>query len=687
MQHKQKAIKSRKSDWSQVSRRQFLQGALLSSTGLGLGMALHGCTENGQSQAIAESGQAPQGQIDGRRVVILGFDGMDPRIVSDMMEQGELPHMKSMLDQGGQFQNLASSNPPQSPTAWSSFATCQSPMNHGIFDILRRNASNYLPGLGFGSMSPPELSPLGHVTRPPTYENFREGVNFWKVASDQGLRVKSLLVPYAYPPDELNESSRMLCGLDVPDIRGTQSTYFYFSDALETEERVSGGIRMPLSFDGDQAQITVPGIANPNLRNSFATVDLDMSVDRDAGQLRLTFQEQAVTLHAGEWSDWMQWTFSLTNQYDVHALSRFYLISAGDEVALYMTCLQMHPQEPMIPISEPESYSDSLVQRYNYFKTIGWAYDTKALQQGDMNNEMFIEDAWQSMAWKERLLLDELSEGGFDLLMAGWTVSDRVSHMFWPYRDSRHPFYTPELNAQYGRVIEDCYQRLDETVGKVLERLRDDDLLMVMSDHGFHSYHTEFSVNTWLIRHGYLAVKDQDDPETAATEDRYLMGFDWSRSKAYGLGLGMIYLNLEGREGQGIVSASEKGQLMAEIREGLLAERDPETGEPIFSEIYTYENPEGASVEHAPDLLLGYHPGYQTHKASAAGSAPQEVYAPNEDQWGGEHAASDVALTPGILFSNQPLQENAAIIDLGVTSLRYLEVDAPVEYEGKSLLV
>jgi len=669
---------------STISRRQFLQGSLLTGTGLAIAGGLQSCTENNQTQALSDVEQHLD--LNGRRVILLGFDGVDPGIVADMMEKNELPNLQRLLESGGQFQPLASSNPPQSPTAWSSFATCKHPVNHGIFDILRRTPANYFPGLGFGSMSRPELSSQGHLIAAPKYESLRKGVNFWKVASDQGVRVKSVLVPYAYPVDDLNDASRMICGLDVPDIRGTQSTYFYFSDELKSEERVSGGMRIPLSFSDGLAQVDVPGIAIPNLRDTFAKVEMNLQIDRQAGTLEIAFQDQSATLLEGEWSDWMAWRFDLTNQYQVHAISRFYLIEAGDQVRLYMTCLQMHPQHPMIPISEPETYSSELYDRYDYYKTIGWAYDTKALQQGDMTNDMFLEDAWRSMAWKEQLILDELDRGNFDLFMAGWTAPDRLSHMYWPYRDPRHPFYTAELNEKYGRVVEDCYKRMDETVGKVMDRLGPDDLFMVMSDHGFHSFHTEFSVNTWLIRNGYLVVNGQQNPETAATEDRFLMGFDWSRSKAYGLGLGMIFLNLQGREGQGIVAEEDAPALLQEIRKKLLAERDPETGEPILNEIYINVNPVGHASEDAPDMQLGYHPGYQTNKASASGAAPPAVYSPNEDQWGGEHAASDVALTPGILFSNIPLREDAAIIDLGVTALNYFGMTAPENFEGKSLL-
>jgi len=227
---------------------------------------------------------------------------------------------------------------------------------------------------------------------------------------------------------------------------------------------------------------------------------------------------------------------------------------------------------------------------------------------------------------------------------------------------------------------------MDKTVGEVLPHVRPDDLLIVMSDHGFKSFRRAFSLNTWLVRNGYLAVKNQADPAAAATDEKYLMGYDWPRTKAYGLGLGSLYLNIEGREGYGTVKPKDAPALLDEIKQKLLAVTDPATGEKVFSAIYT--QPEvytGLSQLDAPDIQLGYADGYQTSKASAAGAASKDVFSPNDDKWSAEHGSADYATTPGVIFSNMKLAKGA-ITDLGVTALAYLGLQAPIEYEGKSLL-
>lgn len=629
-------------------------------------------------------------QASAGRVVILGFDGVDPGVASTMIEAGELPNL-AKLKTSGSFQPLGSSNPPQSPTAWSSFATCKSPLNHGIYDFLRRDPKTYIPAPGFGTATPLALDASGKPVKAPSYISNRKGDSFWKAASDQGLKVKALLVPFAYPADDLSDECRMLCGLDAPDIRSTQSTYFAISTAFPTEEQVAGGVHLPLKLIGGKATVAVPGIRKPGT-NGFVTVPLDVAVDAPAKSIALTVQGKTATIKEGEWSEWVEWTFALSPAYSVRAISRYFATEVGDNVRLYMTCLQMHPEAPYIPISTPGTYAGELAKSKGLFKTVGWEYDTKALEHGDMTEEMFLDDVKRTMAWQEQLVLDEIDAGNFDLLIGAWTATDRVAHMFWAYRDPKHPRYTEALNKKYGRVVEDTYIKMDGIVGKVVERLQPDDTLMVMSDHGFHSYRKGFSVNTWLVRNGYLAVKGQPDAAAAFTDTKFFVDretkgytYDWSKSKAYGLGLGMIFVNRQGREKEGIVAAADAPALIEELQKKLLEVTDPETGEKVFRAIATNPKPEGAAVQDAPDLQLGYAEGYQTEKASSAGAAPKALFQVNDDKWSGEHASSDPAFTSGILFSNKPLKSGATLLDLGVTSLELLGAKVPADYEGKSL--
>ncbi|MDZ4861334.1 MAG: alkaline phosphatase family protein [Candidatus Hydrogenedentes bacterium] len=633
---------------------------------------------------------APAGVKKGR-VVILGFDGVEPTIVDTMLDAGELPNLAKLRDTGS-YARLTSAIPPQSPSAWSSFATCKNTGAHGIYDFITRDPSRYGPRKGFGSSEHAKLGPDGAVTEPAKFVSLRKGDSFWKIADQQGLKCAALLVPFAFPAEDLAQGC-MLCGLGVTDIRGTDSTYFSFSESHAAPENVAGGILLPLSFTDNVASVTIPGARNPlkpyGSPEGFVQVPLEFTVDRGAKKVSIKTPAETLELAENEWSKWIEWSFEVSPKFTVKAISRFYAMEAGDQVNVYMACLQFHPKAPYIRLSTPETYSSELMDKYGLFKTIGWSFDTHAVRKDALSDDAFLEDVANSMTWNERLTVDEMDRNVHDMVIAAWTGPDRVSHMFWRFRDQKHPLYTEAGAKQYGRAVENTYKAMDGTVGKVMAKLAPDDLLMILSDHGFKSFRKGLNVNTWLVRNGFLNVVGQTDPATAYTtkDQSFLSGFDWTKSRAYSLGLGSIFINMKGREGQGIVSAEDADALAGEIRQKLLAFTDPETGEKLFDAIYTKEVFTGAASADAPDLQLGYADGFQSSKATVSGSAPEALLEINDDKWSGEHGSSDVANTPGIFFSNKKINtEKPGIIDLGVTALHYLGAAVPTDLEGKPLL-
>lgn len=657
-----------------VTRRSFLAGAAA-------GIAATGVFSIGRARAQNKG-----------RVVILGFDGVEPAIAQEMMDQGQLPNLKRLAGLGA-FARLGSTIPPQSPVAWTSFTTCVNPGGHNIFDFIRRDPkAKYgpLPYVGTGKLENPRVGSDGELAELPVAVAYRKGTAFWSVADEQGVRSRIFNVPFAFPPDPLKNGT-MLCGLGVPDLRGTTSRFVLLGDSFppgKADDDVSGGVRIPLTFDGaDSATVEIEGPRDERHTFSdpgaFVKQPLTISVDRKAGRGKATVGNGgSVELAQGEWSEWVEWTFPLTMGYAVHGISRFYPLEIGDRVRVYMSCLQFHPEHPYVPMTEPAGFSEDLADRYGLFKTIGWAYDTHALRQDALTEEAFMKDVEHTMSWRERLTLDEIDRGDFDLLVSAWTATDRVGHMFWRYRDPKHPLYDPEGAKRWGDALERTYIKMDEIVGKVMAKLTDDDLLMVLSDHGFESWRTGFSLNSWLQENGYLAVKDPK-----AAERGFLMGIDWSKTKAYTVGLSSLYLNLQGRESQGIVATDQADATVAELRDKLIALKDPGAGKSVFSGLYTRADYKGEAMDEAPDMSLGYDRYYQSSKAAAKGAVGGELFEPNADKWSGEHAASDAAWIPGVLFCNRPLaKDEPNIIDLGVTALRFLNRDVPSGYEGEGIV-
>ena len=144
--------------------------------------------------------------------------------------------------------------------------------------------------------------------------------------------------------------------------------------------------------------------------------------------------------------------------------------------------------------------------------------------------------------------------------------------MFWRLIDPHHPEYDAALAAQYGSALPEFYQQIDQVLGEVMQRMDDHTTLLVLSDHGFAPYNRSFNLNTWLLNNGYITLKSEPNPD----QNQAFANVDWSHTRAYGLGLNGLYLNLKGREREGIVEPGAAADaLLKEIKEKLLAVRDP----------------------------------------------------------------------------------------------------------------
>ncbi|MBI3119899.1 MAG: alkaline phosphatase family protein, partial [Candidatus Hydrogenedentes bacterium] len=484
----------------------------------------------GQACSVQPSVERPAG-----RVIILGFDGVDPSLVDKMLAAGKLPNLAALREQGS-YRRLQTTTPPQSPTAWTTFATCLSPGNHGVYDYLARDPRMYQPIPGVCYSLPPVFFPDGGLRSPAKAFAIRKGTPFWQVADSQGARCKVLQVPFAFPPDAL-QHSLMLCGAGVPEVGGLTTHFCAFSTSFTAEqlaEDLGGGERIPLELHEGKASVEVPGGPDgldPQQR-SRGTVPLSVSADLANRRLTLEFQGRQVTLAEGQWSPWLEWLLPLTGQYAVRAIGLFYVLEVGPEVRFYLRSLQIHPEEPFLNFSTPETYAPELAKRYGLYKTLGWAHDTTALRRDALNEDAFLEEARVQDAWLERLTLDELDAGKGDLLIAVWTSPDRISHVFWRFTDPQHPLYSAEGAAKHGGAIEESYARVDRITGEVAARLHPEDLLLVLSDHGFHSFRKSFNANTWLLENGYLVLREGVAPGAG---NELLRNVDWGRTRAYAL--------------------------------------------------------------------------------------------------------------------------------------------------------
>ena len=628
----------------------------------------------------------------GRRLVILGFDGVDPRLLSRWVEEGHLPHLKALAERG-EFRPLASTNPPQSPVAWTTFATGTGPARHGIFDFVERDPATYLPDVGTGGVRPPRfLWGLFRTAHAEAYSR-RQGTPFWEVAAAHGVRVTVLRVPYAFPPDRV-PGGRMLSGLGVPDLLGTNSTFTYLASDLEpgTHADPGGGRLFSLLLRGDDAEADIPGPPDPRGDGRPPLpLHLGFRVDRAAGTVTVRFAGREERVPRGGWSAWYAFRLPVVAPLglplvSVAGLCRFHVVSA-EPLRIYLSPLNYAPSAPFVPISAPPGYAGELAAALGPYKTVGWSEDTASLNAERVDEEAFLTDLHRTMDEVRASTLHELERPDWDLFVSAFTQTDRVAHMFYRLLDPTHPRYDPVLAARYGDAVLRVYERMDAIIGEVTERLGTDATLLVISDHGFHSYRTGLNLNSWLRDHGFLV---QGNVRAAEREADFFPGVDWSRSRAYALGTGQIYVNLRGREGKGIVApGADYDALLDAIARGLEAEVDPATGDHIVQKVY--KGPDifpGAPPARRPDLQVAFREGYRTSWRTPLGGIPAALLEPNDKKWSGDHAASDVADTPGIILSNRALRAgvDAAIVDLAPTALAYFGVAVPPEMEGHALL-
>lgn len=208
---------------------------------------------------------------------------------------------------------------------------------------------------------------------------------------------------------------------------------------------------------------------------------------------------------------------------------------------------------------------------------------------------------------------------------------------------------------------------MDGILGGVMASLEEEDVIIVMSDHGFDTFRRSAHINSWLMSNGYLALKDAN----ATSGRELLIDVDWSGTKAYAIGFGAIYINQKGRERDGIVNpGAETESLKNEISGKMKAWTDVKYGKPVANRVYSREEIFWGPYERdGPDLYVGFNIGYRTSWQTALGAVPGVLIEDNLKKWSGSHLF-DPNLIPGIILSNRKIEkENPSILDIAPTIL------------------
>ena len=408
-----------------------------------------------------------------------------------------------------------------------------------------------------------------------------------------------------------------------------------------------------------------------------------MDVDPLNAVARIGLQDRQFVLKEGEWSGWVPVEFQLMPLIgNVKGICRFYLKQAHPRFQLYVSPINIDPENPALPISTPTNYSSDLAKQIGEFHTQGIAEDTKALTDGVLDDKEFLEQSHTVLAEHRRAFDVEFPKFQQGLFFFYFSSLDLNAHMLWRLTDPQSPAYDAGLAARYGSSLEEFYEQIDQVLGEVLPKVDDNTTLLVLSDHGFAPYRRSFNLNTWLLNNGYTTRKEGASGDASEP----FADVDWSRTRAYGLGINGLYLNVRGRERDGIVDPAQADRLLREIREKLLAVRDPKDGSQVITRIdLASEVYQGPYARTGPDAIVGYNRGYRAGWKTILGAFPADVLEDNTNAWSGDHCM-DFTKVPGVLLSNRKVEAQApALTDIAPTILAEFGIAKTKEMMGQSV--
>ncbi len=655
---------------------------------------------------VVLAGCEPENPSYPQKVIVLGIDGMDYGLTSKLMSDGRLPALAKIAERGG-FKPLGTSIPPQSPVAWSNMITGANPGQHGVFDFIHRDPASGNLLSSTAQLAPPKPLPiLGHSMDEITFFGYRWPLRsthlvinrhapaFWEYITERGIPAHVFRMPANYPPSS-SSGAHYCCLSDMGtvDIRDTLGTFSYYSSDPEERakriDRAAGSFQFMEEKD-DQLAGRFIGPMNPfvvqpkeaagaRARPPIAEVPFTIYRDPVEAVADIRFGDTDVILREGEWSDWYPIEFEMIpHAMSLKGICRFYLKEVHPHVKLYVSPINLDPQEESWEIDQPEDFSTVVSDSVGRYYTQGLPEDTEALINKVLSPDEFLQQTELVLQERLRLLDFAMDHYGGGLFFFYFGSTDQISHMFWGARSSDHPGITPEFHAKYKNLVEELYVRMDGIIAKVAKRFPDA-VLMVISDHGFGEYRRRFNLNTWLRDNGYAKMRRPDIPKMAGN-------FDASGTRAYAVGFNSLYINLKGREARGVVSPAQKQALMDELTTKLKAFRDPDTGAKVIEEVYqTSKTFSGPMLPWGPDMVIGYALGYRSSGESAMGVFSNKLVEDNTRAWNADHMNAPY-LVPGVLFCNRKIVvENPDLVDIAPSILARFGIAKPSPMEGRDL--
>ena len=642
------------------------------------------------------------------RTVVVGFDGLDATLTKALIRAGLLPRIES-LSRGGRLCQTRSSTPANSAVAWASFNTAANPARTNIFDTIRRSEGTYAPRpAGFhtsvSAVGPGRLAlfaePAGaaaviaagahlvaqRITRRtwmrraacvgacaaiasgigagiararwlPTCATRAHtevvGVPWWDRLAQHGTRSIVLRVPLTFPA-RAHPSVKLLSEVGVPDIRKAHCRYLILSDAGTTTG--ARGTFIPIQWQTGCSTVRIPA-ADPQGVGTSAYANLLLEKE-SPDAVRLTSGATAAVLGKGAWSDWIPLTFRVSPLVETRAMVRLYFQPRDNQVTLYMTPPQLDPKDPSTAnvISAPPDFVTELTESGGRFRTLQRQTQLSALTDGAINDRAYLDDLSSALDNHLRQFREQLARPEWDNLMTVFREISEAQHMFF---DDEIVTIRAGGQIRPRHPLVELYQWIDNVVGELDALARTNGWrLVVFSLHGAAPYRRAVNLNTWLADNGWLGLTNHSRKDGCefgeVTAEGMWHEVDWFNTRAYALGLAGIYLNVAGREPQGLVKrGGEYNYLQEQLAMQLAAWIDPKTNRPIFAAVHRKQDIyRGPFLDAAPDLILSLNEEYRISATSAVGGIPTEQLLDNRSHWNGDSSGVNPAAIPGICLTN-----------------------------------
>jgi predicted AlkP superfamily phosphohydrolase/phosphomutase len=548
---------------------------------------------------------------DRRRVLVIGLDSITPVMIEPMLAAGVMPNLAALADRGWQTE-LTPTMPPSTPTGWATIATGASPATHGVEAFAKHRPGDPLDRKEHCIGSE-------HVQAEP----------IWQTAERAGVPSILLKFPMSWPPTGgrlvtqvdgaagwgglkcLWDHVHSGCWDTEPSARHapagaiTQEWATRDEDNLDEEAvqrlEVEPVARLETLPDGFHAEWQ----ATLTLRSRLGGKASVTVLGGRLGDADAVVAGAAPPARRGEWTDWLPLSFGAgaESEGDVR-LKVMELDVARRRLRLYQS--QVHAREGW---TRPESLAGELDAVAGPFVEWTESYD---LLQGWIDDETQLDLYRDHVAWMSRAATHVLRTRPWRLFLTQLHVVDMAYHLYWGAVDPRHPQHDAAAAPRYRRLLQQVHRLLDDFVGDLCAQADDDTLVVVLGDHGHDLYRAAFLPNNLLVREGLLTL--YRDPRTGR------VAIDWSRTQAYASGY-RVYLNVQGREPDGVVPPNEFSTVQEQVLACLTAARDEHDGSPLVRLALRREEAKGLGVggDGMGDVVFMAAPGYQARSSIEVG--------------------------------------------------------------------